>query len=229
VITPDEWGVTWGVIKGCWPAAYLDDVEAKQNWYRVFRESDRLLLEDAARLRATEVETPTIAGLMVTYQEREQDRRRDLRLAAASSPPQEQLDPPAGMPNYEALCATIPAAERERLENQIAPRYAGLYPNRNLAPWKAMWECLVWTCHTHGVDPRTGGYVGSTTLSARDAEERHYQRTLASAQGQMVHEQNCLRCQTYSAPALGHERKGSPCGVGLEYYRPHYAAGVSRP
>jgi hypothetical protein len=228
-MTAQDWEATWLLIEGAWRTLDFSVAQTKQAWAGAFADKDVDLMADAVVTYAKNTDRPSIAGLTVAYAEREQDHRRDLRLAAASSPPQEQLDPPAGMPNYEALCATIPAAERERLENQIAPRYAGLYPNRNLAPWKAMWECLVWTCHTHGVDPRTGGYVGSTTLSARDAEERHYQRTLAAAQGQMVHEQNCLRCQTYSAPALGHERKGSPCGVGLEYYRPHYAAGMSRP
>jgi hypothetical protein len=230
-VTDAQWEGVWGVVKGCWPNAYLDDVEAKQNWREVFRGKDPRAVIDAARQRASEVETPTIAGLMVTCHELEQERLRDERMRLASGPPQEwQRDSPGPMPDFDEAYEAIPEEQREFIEEHFKTRYTAAYDGRNVpGNMRWAWRCLVVTCSQQGIDQTTGRYNGSTWESDREAEEAKYQRVLTAAHAQIQHEQVCPRCSIYSNPGPGKAAKGSPCPVGLAYYEPHYLAGMPRP
>lgn len=223
-MTAEQWVVTWGMILGAWPGRGMSSPEAEMAWGKAFADKDVDRMADAVIAYAQDTDRPSIAGLTIAYYELEQDHLRDLRLATASSPPSEQYDPPSAMPDFNALYQALDPLERDAIEDRIKGQYTAAYAGRNTPgnlQWA--WRCLTVTCAEKGIDPKTNGYLGSATESARDAEVAHYRRKLASAQAQIQHEEVCARCASYSSPGVGKARKGEPCPIGVEYYRPLYA------
>jgi hypothetical protein len=229
-MTGQQWSSVWGVVRSSWPVPYLAEDSVKAEWGLAFVDEDPRLVVDAVRVYAKRSDRPTLAGLMVVFAERMQDHLRQKRIEALPPPPPEAEPTKAGMPDFAAQYAALDPVERDAIEYQIQNRYPAAYLGRNTpGPLQWAWQCLVIACAEKGIDPHTNGYKGSTTLSAREAEEAHYQTRLDLAQQQLMHEQGCPRCQSYAAPALGKERRGSPCYVGLRYFEPYYQAGVARP
>ncbi len=138
------------------------------------------------------------------------------------------------MPDFEAQSQALDPEYRAEIEDQIKERYKGAYDGRNVLPnLRWAWACLVITAESKGVDERTGGYVGDTSLSGLEALERIYDRNLSATQAQLVHEQSCARCEEYSrGPTVAtkanplRERSGSPCAVGAMYYKSHFSQGM---
>lgn len=233
----DQWESVWRIVLGSWPgSSYLGDDMVKIEWASAFGDSEPHWLMEAVRISAKRTDRPSVKALAEAYSEVAERMREGERLARLTSgPAAEKVGGP--MPSYEAEYAALDPDYRAEIEEQIKTRYPGVYAGRNEEPSLAWaWRCLVVTCEEKGIDPVTGGFVGSTTLSALEAQEAAYQASLEAAQRQLLHEQGCQRCAQYSTPPTGatktnptRDRMGSPCPVGLRYYEPAYRAGMPRP
>ncbi len=231
----DQWESCWNVIRGSWPTSPgLANEVVKIEWATAFAECDPRWLMDAARGMAKETDRPSVAGLTTWYADLSASRITVQRLERLEGGPTELMEK---MPDFGLQYLALDPQYRAEIEEKIKGRYPGAYANRDEPGWGIWsWRCLVVTCEEKGIDPITGGFVGSTSLSARDARERNYQANFERTQRQLLHELGCPRCQQYSqGPTVAtkantlRERNGSPCAVGAVYWEPHYRAGVARP
>ncbi len=234
----DQWESCWNIIRGSWPGSpSLADEVVKIEWASAFGDSNPRWLMEAVRMAAKRNDRPTVKGLADAYEEVLERKREGERLARLTSGPVASDTGVVPMPSYDAEYLALDPDYRAEIEEKIKARYPGAYAGRNDDPMlKWAWRCLVVTCEAKGIDPVTGGFVGSTALVDLEAWEANYGLNLEATRKQLLHEQSCPKCAAYAAPPSVatkanplRDRVGSPCPVGLRYWGPHYAEGMPRP